>query len=141
MAACGSGGDRVDTPPAPGSATVAVAVDAPPPDPFAKLVVTRDGKRIPMARAFAKRVAPDLWRVLVGDREGSCAELLAGATTRVDGATSFVVTVARRIAPDGKASTAVSDFWSAGHATKATFGIASLAGDPVEGKQVAVELA
>ena len=77
-----------------------------------KLRVVVDGKPVPMLKAFVKRVSPDQWRVQAGDLEGSCEELLSGVMQVQKGGTSFVATLVKRVAPDGKESIVVSDIAS-----------------------------
>ncbi len=108
---------------------------------FEQLSVTVNGKPVPMLRGFIKRVSPDQWRIQVGDLEGSCDELLSGVTLSQKGATSFVATVAKRLAPDGTEATVITDFWSAGHPTKAALGgTAKLTGSADKNTKVELEL-
>ncbi|MCW5803596.1 MAG: hypothetical protein KIT31_14530 [Deltaproteobacteria bacterium] len=143
VAACGGGADKNggdDKRPgsgSPGSASGSGSADA----PKKTLSVKLDGAPLSLERAYIKRVSPDHWRILVGDKEGSCGELLAGVTNRQQGATSFVATIRRRLGADGKFTTSVTDFWSAGHPTEARFAGASVTGDTARGKKVDVELA
>lgn len=146
LAACGKGGDSTEA--KSGSAGAAgsggsgaVVSDVKPTAGFEKLTVTRDGKPIPMARAFIKRVSPDQWRLQVGDKVGSCQELLSGVASAVEGATSFVTTLRRRLAPDGIATIQVTEFWTGGHPTKATFSTARLTEPTDKDTRVEVELA
>jgi len=143
LVGCGKGDDKPasDKPTDKGSATP-VAIDPAKGAPgFERLKVTVDGKPVPMARAFIKRVSPDQWRLQVADNEGSCEELLSGVTNSQKGATSFVTTLRRRLTPDGGDTIAVTDFWTAGHPTEATFTTASIAGPTDKGKKVDLELA
>lgn len=149
VAACGSKSDKPEGTTESGSAKPEVDTpgsgnaDArrPPPVGLAKLEVEVDGKPVPMRRAFIKRVSADQWRLQVGDLEGSCEELLSGVVNSQKGATSFVATIAKRLAPDGTESMAVTDFWTAGHTTKATFGgPAKLTGATDKDAKVEIEL-
>jgi hypothetical protein len=106
---------------------------------FEGLTVTVNGKPVGMLRGFIKRVSPDHWRIQVGDLEGSCAELLSGVTTAQKGATSFVATLAKQVAPDGSESTVITEFWSAGHPTKTALGGIARVGGPTD-KDTKVEL-
>lgn len=118
-AACGKGDKQADpkagadTKAATASETTGSGSGTPTPS-LGKLTVTSDGKPVEMARAFVKRVSPDQWRILVGDTEGSCEELLSGVTNRKPGGTSFVASIVKRLKPDGSESVVVTDFWSAG---------------------------
>jgi hypothetical protein len=106
------------------------------------LSVKLDGAPLAMERAFIKRQSPDQWRLLVGDKEGSCDELITGVTNRQQGATSFVATISRQLGKDGKLETVVSTFWSAGHPTDAKLGAAKVAVPATpSGKKITVELA
>jgi hypothetical protein len=93
-----------------------VAAPAPAPPSPAKLNVTRAGKPIAMTKAFIKRVSPDQWRVMISDKEGSCDELLSGATNQQPGATTVVTTLRKQLRPDGTELIAVTDIWSTGRA-------------------------
>jgi hypothetical protein len=106
-----------------------------------KLTVTSDGKPVAMTRAFVKRVSPDQWRILVGDIEGSCEELLSGITNRKPGGTSFVASIGKRLKADGSETVVVTDFWSAGHPTESVTGLASVVGTADRGTEVAIKLA
>jgi len=136
VCACACGGKSGDSSEATGSG----GEPAKPPAGFETLKATVDGKPVVLGRGFIKRVSPDHWRILVGDTEGSCEELLSGVTNK-RGGTSFVATIAKRVAPDGAASFAVTDFWSAGHPTEATFdGAAGVEGAADRGRTARVVL-
>lgn len=141
MAACSNGDKAVESKLAaePAHATGAAPHTAHNPA-FDKLIVTSDGKPVVMERAFIKRASPDQWRILVGDREGSCEELLSGVTNRQPGGTSFVASIARRLKPDGSEAMVVSDFWSAGHPTDSVTGAAKVTGELERGARIEVEL-
>ncbi len=107
---------------------------------FEKLKVTREGKPIAMTRAFIKRVSPDQWRLFVGDAEGSCEELLSGVTNSQKGATHFVTTLRRQLAPDGTPTIKLTDLWTSGHPTKATYSTARITEPTDKGAKVEIEL-
>ncbi len=107
---------------------------------FDKFVVIRDGKPVKMTRAFIKRVSPDQWRLFVGDLEGSCEELLGGVTNSQQGATHFVTTLRRQLAPDGTHTIKLTDLWTAGHPTKATYSTARITEPTDKGVNVEIEL-
>ena len=117
----------------------------PPPKPqkpaagLEKLRVVVDGKPVPMLKAFVKRVSPDQWRVQAGDLEGSCEELLSGVIQVQKGGTSFVVTLVKRLEPDGKTSIVVSDIAS-GTSTAKLATPATLAGSTDKDAKVEIEL-
>lgn len=139
LAACGGKGE--DKPaPQPGSAAVETDLVKPTAG-FEKLSVTRDGKPVQMTRAFIKRVSPDQWRLMVSDKEGSCEELISGVTNSIPGATHFVTTMRRRLAPDGSQQIFLTDLWTAGHPTTATFSTARITTPTDKGTNVEVELA
>ena len=144
VAACGKGDKQADpkagTDPKAAGETTGTGSGAPA-SALARLTVTSDGKPIAMARAFIKRVSPDQWRILVGDTEGSCQELLSGITSKQPGGTSFVASIGKRVKPDGSEAVVVTDFWSAGHPTESVTGLASIAGTADPGAQVAIKLA
>jgi hypothetical protein len=108
---------------------------------FDKLTVTVNGVATPMQRGFIKRVSLDQWRIQVSDKEGSCDELISGVINSQQGATSFVATLAKQLAPDGTESTVVTDLWAAGRATKAKLGIAKVTGSADRDSKVEIELA
>jgi hypothetical protein len=143
VSACGKGDKQADPKPAsdPKSATEAAGSGASKKPSLDKLTVTSDGKPVAMTRAFVKRVSPDQWRILVGDIEGSCEELLSGVTNRQPGGTSFVASIGKRLKADGSESVVVTDFWSAGHPTESVTGLASIAGTADRGTEVAIKLA
>jgi len=127
--------------PAGGSA---IAEDEPPPafEP-AKLHVSKGGKPVAMTRAFIKRVSPDHWRVMVSDKEGSCAELLSGVTNQQAGATTVVTTLRKHVRPDASEDIAITDVWASGRSAPARLEGASakLSVPADKGAQVEVELA
>jgi hypothetical protein len=141
LAACGSKGDDKPKPVDKGSATTTETDVVKPTAGFEKLTVTRDGKPVAMTRAFIKRVSPDQWRLMVSDKEGSCEELISGVTNSIPGATHFVTTLRRRLAPDGSQQIFLTDLWTAGHPTKATFSTARITTPTDKGTNVEVELA
>ncbi|CAN5901165.1 hypothetical protein BH11MYX3_BH11MYX3_01480 [soil metagenome] len=139
LAACGK------AEPTSGSKTVDKGSSAPvevikPTAGFESFKVTREGKPVAMTRAFIKRVSPDQWRLFVGDAEGSCEQLLSGVTNSVKGATHFVTTLRRQLAPDGTPSIKLTDLWTAGHPTKATYSTARITEPTDPGAKVEVEL-
>jgi hypothetical protein len=138
VAACK--GEKQADPKAGDDSRAGTAASAASSQTFPKLTVTSDGKPVAMARAFIKRVSPDQWRILVGDTEGSCEELLSGVTNRAPGGTSFVASIGKRLKPDGSETMVVTDFWSAGHPTESVTGLASIAGTPDAGAKVEVKL-
>ena len=107
---------------------------------FDKLTVTVGGVATPMRRGFIKRVSLDQWRIQVSDKEGSCDELLSGVVNAQKGATSFVATIAKHLAPDGTEATVVTDLWLAGHPTKAKLGAAKVIGSADRDSKVEIEL-
>ncbi len=135
VAACGKGDKKADPNGTAGSAGSAAETGS-----LDKLEVSVDGKRVPMKRAFIKRVSPDQWRLQVSDDEGSCDELLSGITNRKPGATSFVATIGRRVKPDGTEITSVLDLWSGGHLADAVLASAVVDGNTDKGNKVNVEL-
>jgi hypothetical protein len=143
VAACGKGDKQADpkagTDPKPAGETTGAGSGKGNPA-LGKLTVTSDGKPVAMARAFVKRVSPDQWRILVGDTEGSCEELLSGVTNRQPGGTSFVASIGKRLKPDGSEAVVVTDFWSAGHPTDSVTSAASIAGPADRGAEVAIKL-
>ncbi len=145
LLACACGGKSGDEPARgtidpPGSGSAPAAVPTKPAAGFEKLVTTVNGKSIAMQRGFIKRVSPDHWRILVGDIEGSCDELLSGIVNR-QGGNSFVASLVKLVASDGSESFAVTDFWSAGHPTKASYaGAAKVTGASDQGKAAEIEL-
>ena len=139
--------ERTDPPPStPKPAEPAPAGPVPPevapPIEAGKLQVTRAGKPVAMTKGFIKRVSPDQWRVMISDKEGSCAELLSGATNQQPGATTVVATLAKRLAPDGTETLAVTDVWSTGRTAlaKVSGSTATLSVKADKGAQVEVEL-
>jgi hypothetical protein len=139
LAACGSKSD--DKPNAVDKGSAAEPDVVKPTAGFEKLTVTRDGKPVRMSRAFIKRVSPDQWRLMVSDKEGSCEELISGVTNSIPGATHLVTTLRRRLAPDGTQQIFLTDLWTAGHPTKATFSTARITTPTDKGTNVEVELA
>jgi hypothetical protein len=145
VALCACGGKSDDKPKADpkgsGSGSTVAVEPGKPAAGLDKLVVTVNGKAVAMQRAFVKRVSADQYRLQVGDLEGSCDELLSGVTNAKPGATSFVATLAKHLAPDGVESMVITDFWSAGHPTKAALGgLAKLTGTPTKTATVEIEL-
>ena len=118
--ACGKSDPPAPAATASGSAIVVPPAQKPPQAAagLEKLQVLVDGKPVPMLKAFIKRVSPDQWRVQVSDLEGSCEELISGVLHVQKGATSFVATIVKRLAPDGKESIVVSDFTAGSSTTK-----------------------
>ncbi|MEJ7604047.1 MAG: hypothetical protein WKG01_39570 [Kofleriaceae bacterium] len=137
LLACGKGDKPVDQAPIMGSGSTVVVDDAPRAAAgLEKLQVLVDGKQVPMLKAFVKRVSFDQWRVLVGDLEGSCEELLSGAVHVQKGGTSFVATIQKRLAADTNETTMVTDFSSGASTqqvnTRATFSGTTAKHDKVE---------
>lgn len=143
LASCGGKGDDKAEPKTvdKGSAASNPTDVVKPTAGFEKLKVTRDGKPVAMTRAFIKRVSPDQWRLMVSDKEGSCEELISGVTNSIPGATHFVTTLRRRLAADGSQQIFLTDLWTAGHPTKATFSTARITTPTDKGTNVEVELA
>ncbi len=140
---CGKGDKQADPKAGadPKAATEAAGTGSGKKPALDKLIVTSDGKPVAMTRAFIKRVSPDQWRILVGDTEGSCEELMSGVTNKQPGGTSFVASVGKRLKPDGSEAMVVTDFWSAGHPTDSVTSAASISGTADRGAEVAIKLA
>ncbi len=142
VAACGGKGDDKTEPKTVDKGAASAEPDVVKPTAgFEKLTVTRDGRPVAMTRAFIKRVSPDQWRLMVSDKEGSCEELISGVTNSIPGATHLVTTLRRRLAPDGAQQIYLTDLWTAGHPTKATFSTARITAPTDKGTNVEVELA
>jgi hypothetical protein len=141
LVACGGKGDDKKEPKTVDKGSAVETDVVKPTAGFEKLTVTRDGKPVPMKRAFIKRVSPDQWRLMVSDKEGSCEELISGVTNSIPGATHLVATLRRRLAPDGTQQIHLTDVWTAGHPTTATFSTARITTPTDKGTNVEVELA
>lgn len=132
LAACGKGDDK----PRATAADPAPAAGA-----FAKLRVTFEGKPVAIDRAFIKRISPDAYVLQLGAGQGSCEALMSGAVDAQPGATSFAMTIFKRVAPTGHEKHVIADFWSRDWPVKPVLGGAvTLAGEPARGAQVAIEL-
>lgn len=132
LAACGKGDDKPGAKPA----------DPPPPaGAFAKLRVTFEGKPIAIDRAFIKRISPDAYVLQLGAGQGSCEELMSGTATARPGATSFAMSILKRVAATGHEKHVIADFWSRDWPIKPLLGgTVTLAGAPDPGAQVTLEL-
>ncbi len=140
LAACGKSEQKTEAKTVDNATATHTSDNVQPIAGFEKLMVIKDGKPVKMTRAFIKRVSPDQWRLFVGDTEGSCEELLSGVTNSQKGATHFVTTLRRQLAPDGTTTIRITDLWTAGHPTKATFSTARITEPTDKGEKVEIEL-
>ena len=102
--------------------------------------VTVDGAPLAIDRAFIKRVAPDVYTVLVGSGKGSCESLIAGTNDGTGKTFSF--NVQKRVAPLGHESFVVTDLWSRDFDATAPFDVkVKLAGNADKNTTTAIELA
>ena len=79
------------------------AEDKPAPTPVGlpRLKVSVADKLVPMTKAFIAHRADGSFRVLVSDRDGSCAELVTNMIRHSPDATTFTATIATRLDPQG----------------------------------------
>lgn len=134
--------EKKTEPPAPSTSAKTVqktAKQAPTPRPQSKLTVTRDGKTVPMASAFAYKSWDGTVAFTVSSVPLSCADVTGDLRSYADGEVSFTVNAGQSLQPDGSFKGEQRSTWFDGM-TKQETKPAKIEGDATAGAPTTIDV-